>query len=73
MKRSPPDGVFGDVSVRYRVEEITSNGDVISSRRNDITPTSGFVTIENGVTEAVRHSNYTFKNQKREFALLFGK
>lgn len=54
VKRSPPNGVFGEVSVRFRVDEITANGDVMPSRSSDISPTSGFVTIENGVTEAVR-------------------
>lgn len=55
--------MFGEVSVRFRVDEITANGDVMPSRRSDISPTSGFVTIENGVTEAVRISLHFIKQK----------
>ena len=57
IKRSPPSGVFGEVSVQFKVNEVAANGDIIDdSRNNDVIPKHGFVTIEDGVSETVRFS-----------------
>ena len=55
VQRNPPDGVFGDVSVHFKVNEILENGDVIDDARvDDLTPTESYITIENGANEGVR-------------------
>ena len=54
MKRNPTTGLFGEVSVRYRVREIAANGAILHDARiDDVTPTEGYVTIEDGVSETV--------------------
>ena len=46
--------MFGQISVRFLVEEITESGDVIATQVDDVMPTEGYIIIENGVSEAVR-------------------
>ncbi|CAK8694047.1 unnamed protein product [Clavelina lepadiformis] len=48
--RSPPDGVFGTITLRFKIEELTSSGEVIDGPVSDITPVEGYVTIEDGVS-----------------------
>ena len=54
MLRSPPDGVFGTITLRFKIEELTSSGEVIDGPVSDITPVEGYVTIEDGVSFQVK-------------------